>query len=1079
MAAPVNHNNNVVPADTLITIKIAVNDSLKKLKLPLRDLGANVLPDKLRHVLSIKPEQTVVFERFSDSSGGFVTLDPSNPQVFKTLIRAAKAKLKLRLKATVTPIEQEEEASTSEATPAKPVKPVIVHSPVYQGSPASRESMAFDRRSVGSGIFQFREARASQQTLTNPKAEAPVPQPFTTDNKDFFQNLASPTALPVRNLGVPVAQPAPTVSHAWSVYCNECDKPMSDAHYHCSICDGGDYDLCEECVAGGKLCSGEAHWLIKRFIKDGKVVNSTTERISPRLKKAIRIEDLLKKPVQAESVEIKKEMPGAFAEDTKTLAEESLIPTRTCNNCVVVLPEAKFVTCTDCADFDLCISCHVANKHGHHPAHGFKPATDDTELSMQAEAMLPAGRNIRHNAICDGCDKGIYGVRHKCLNCPDWDFCNDCVKNARHIHPRHRFAAIYQPIADQYTHATRHFGIYCDGPLCSSKQSQTYITGVRYKCAVCHDMDFCANCEAFPGNHHNRTHPLIQFKTPVRNVSITTENEHPNGEVRMMGDRKQKTETVVPVQQASAAIPVQTVAEIKPSEVKQEVVESKTEQVAQPIPVIKSEAPKVVPIHAVPATMLQAHFVRDSIPDGTPMQAGARFAQIWTIKNPGPFAWPAGCSVKYIGGDNMLNIDNQHPASVTDIAAASESNVVGREVQVGEEVAFKVVLKAPARVGDSISYWRLKSADGTPFGHRLWCDIKVGEAQRQPSGMGVPQNIQFQQQQYANMAMRQRQMQIAQQQQQQAQLQAQLQAQQKQAQVQAQQRQAMQMMLAQERIRTMAATQAQDAQASSSGGPFGKFIGTPPAYNEVNQDMQSQLAVMRAQHQKAMQARAAEEQKKREGEAPIQNPFAHPPIAGPSTNATQNKASEDYEARKGHAKQRVDFIKAKIMRAREEAAQKSMQEELKKAEEATPVASGSEEKVRKIIEEVEKEKSGETEAEEEQMERSSMVFPKLDKESPASSTYQSATSSSTTKGKAAYVENEAGEVEREAIPATPVVAPVAISEPSVTSPSVEEDGFDDLSEEIEIMSAIAGDESEDDGFATDEEYEILSVGDEE
>ena len=56
---------------------------------------------------------------------------------------------------------------------------------------------------------------------------------------------------------------------------------------------------------------------------------------------------------------------------------------------------------------------------------------------------------------------------------------------------------------------------------------------------------------------------------------------------------------------------------------------------------------------------------------------------------------------------------------------------------------------------------------------------------------------------------------------------------------------------------------------------------------------------------------------------------------------------------------------------------------------------------------------------------------------------------------------------------------MAISEPSVTSPSVEEDGFDDLSEEIEIMSAVAGEESEDDGFATDEEYEILSVGDEE
>jgi next to BRCA1 gene 1 protein len=46
MAAP--HNTANVPQDTPITIKVSVNDSLKKLKLPLKDLGANVLLDKVR-----------------------------------------------------------------------------------------------------------------------------------------------------------------------------------------------------------------------------------------------------------------------------------------------------------------------------------------------------------------------------------------------------------------------------------------------------------------------------------------------------------------------------------------------------------------------------------------------------------------------------------------------------------------------------------------------------------------------------------------------------------------------------------------------------------------------------------------------------------------------------------------------------------------------------------------------------------------------------------------------------------------------------------------------------------------------
>ena len=46
--AATSHNHSAVSQETLITIKVAVNDSLKKLKLPLRDLGANVLPDKVR-----------------------------------------------------------------------------------------------------------------------------------------------------------------------------------------------------------------------------------------------------------------------------------------------------------------------------------------------------------------------------------------------------------------------------------------------------------------------------------------------------------------------------------------------------------------------------------------------------------------------------------------------------------------------------------------------------------------------------------------------------------------------------------------------------------------------------------------------------------------------------------------------------------------------------------------------------------------------------------------------------------------------------------------------------------------------
>ncbi|KAK5674619.1 hypothetical protein LTS10_012620 [Elasticomyces elasticus] len=1057
MAAP---NANTVPLDTPITIKISVNDSLKKIKLPLRDLGANSLPDKLRHVLGVKPEQQVVFERFSDSAGGFIILDPNNPQVFKTLIRAAKAKLKLRLKATVTPVEAVKRQSIPEVVEAPAsTDPVIVHSPTP--TQQQRDATALGCRSVGSGIFQFREARASQQTLVNPD-EAPVPGPFKIDNTEFFNALAN-----ANHACAKVAQAvAPVVGrqgHPWSVFCDECDKVMSDAHFHCSVCNGGDYDLCEDCVGSGKVCPGDGHWLIKRFIKDGKVINSTTERVSPQ-NKQIRIEDLLRKSVQHEEV-AEKQMPGAFAEDTKTLAEEPRLPTRTCNSCVVVLPEREFITCSDCDDFDLCIACHIANRHGHHPAHDFKPATEETVLPSAADAMLSAGRNVRHNAICDGCDKAIYGVRHKCLNCPDWDYCGECVKSARHIHPRHRFAAIYQPIPDQMPAQVRHFGIYCDGPLCSAKPAQTYITGVRYKCAVCHDTDFCASCEAIPSNHHNRTHPLIKFKTPVRNVSITTENEDLRGNVRMMGDRRAEstqksasTETT-PVQQTNAATQVQTIAEIKPTEVKQEI-----KQETQPIPIVKSEEPKS-PLAETPAptSKLNAHFMQDSIADGTVVQPGARFTQIWTIKNPGPFAWPSGCSVRYVGGDNMLNVDNGHPASVSDIAEASESNVVGREVQIGEEVAFKVVLKAPVRAGKCISYWRVKAADGTPFGHRLWCDVVVKTPEipqmntmlAQPIEPLTQTTLETQQQKHQAQLARMQAMRLQQQQQQQ------------------------QYMLRQQ-MELMQMQKQQQAAASSSN------LGAPPTYSESNESLHARLAAMRAEQQKRRELMVAQLSAKRDAMHAAGQDFRQlgqdyrqlpTPVASAGT-------VDNDKLRKESAKQRVEYIKAKILRTREEQRAKSLEMQKQNTISAEQKSAEETEKVKKIIEAVSKDAAQEEHVEvEENMERSQMVFPKLDKESPASSTYQSATSSTTiSKGKAAYVENEDGEVERSAAPsvvaepATPVQAPVAISEPSVSSP---EDEFDDLSDDIEVLSATAGDFSEDDGFLTDEEYDILDASDNE
>ncbi|KAJ4360878.1 uncharacterized protein N0V89_001446 [Didymosphaeria variabile] len=763
--------NVPVTLDTLIVVKIQLQGATRRFKVPLRDLGANVFPDK------VHPGQEVIFERYSDSAGAYVTLDANKPQVYKTLFRAAKAKLKLRLRATIPGQESEPAAAAPPAPVQQPLStppsslhrmsaetlsppraeptlpsPLIAHSQPLFSSPPQPAPKAAAQTSPVSPLVADAEV----------KGEAPVPRPFVAtqpqltarqskaqeliehlqnqglkENLGFFSSLAAGSRIP----DLAIRPKMENVQTSWVVYCNNCNMAMEDEHYHCSICDHGDYDLCPSCVESGIHCPGSGHWMVKRFVKNGSVVNSNTERLTPR------------------KSQVEKEMPGAFTEEKQSVPEvvekrEADEPTRTCNCCVQskssnqfdssrhltpsVLHEREFVTCTACDDYDLCLQCHIDNKHGHHPGHTLKAATEQTSLPALADFLCNAGRNVRHSAVCDGCEKFIYGVRHKCLNCPDWDFCSECIKSAKFIHPAHRFVPIYEPLAEPVSSANRHYGIYCDGPLCKDRESISYIEGVRYKCAVCHDTDFCANCEAHPSNRHNHTHPLIKFKRPVRSVNVTTLNEDKDGtSITRVGDREParrstSTETVS-ASPSNAATQVQTIVDVKPTEEPQpkttkdkiEIRDLLSEPVQEKItvttPIPANETQKEVES----LVELDAHFVRDSIADGTKVCSGFQFVQIWTLRNPGPNSWPAGCSVRHVGGDNMLDLDNTRALSQSELAEASESNVIGRTVAPGEEVAFRIVLKAPIREGTAISYWRLKTAEGMPFGHRLWCDIQV------------------------------------------------------------------------------------------------------------------------------------------------------------------------------------------------------------------------------------------------------------------------------------------------------------------------------------------------------------------
>ncbi|KAH8911843.1 hypothetical protein BR93DRAFT_921825 [Coniochaeta sp. PMI_546] len=729
----------VAGGDVPITVKCAFNGQPRRFKISLRDVLVSSLENKLRELLDIPEGVDALIERYSDSAGCYVVLDRNNMSVYKQLYRAAKAKQKLKLRINTEssdlprgssgpkPVTVEDEPEVSE--PTKPAAETKPEQPLISLSPPSRPLQdleeALDRLESTMSLNEATEAMKKEHekiTRNLDMLEASVNALSGGMNRTgMYGNGCELRRFPTLGSGLFGAQgplsrcPASASTCTYAVCCNICDKTIPGAHYHCSTCDDGDFDLCQECVDQGETCKGSDHWLIKRFVKDGAFINSTTERIPPKPKAP--------KPRQEPPAP---SAPVVQAERVVPVLQTFLYQNiRTCNSCVSELPESDFVHCNTCEDFDLCKACFTEDKHGHHPKHAFSAAVKGAVLEPEVSRRLAPGRNETHNAICDGCDKTIRGIRHKCLDCPDWDYCNSCIVDAAFVHPDHRFVPVYEQIEPAervnvraYSRAY-HVGICCDGPLCQSRGS-SYIVGDRYKCAVCHDTDFCANCEASPANTHNKTHPLIKFKTPVKFVSVTTSGAQRGQRMPMLGDQPQlyptstssrATETIA-TQEDIVKTEVQTVADVKPdTEVKQDFVDDPT--------------PAAVPQQSVTEDDLIAVYSRDTITDGTVLPPNHIFTQTWYLRNEGTVPWPAECAVKFVGGDYMGRVDPSHPAGIYELADANMSTVCSSPVSPGEEVPFTVLLRTPSREGKVISYWRLTTKDGMKFGHRLWCDINV------------------------------------------------------------------------------------------------------------------------------------------------------------------------------------------------------------------------------------------------------------------------------------------------------------------------------------------------------------------
>jgi ankyrin repeat protein len=62
------------------------------------------------------------------------------------------------------------------------------------------------------------------------------------------------------------------------IYCNvgRHQIPNADVHYHCDVCENGNFDVCQTCAGRATCCINESHKLIKRYVVDGNVVGVDT-----------------------------------------------------------------------------------------------------------------------------------------------------------------------------------------------------------------------------------------------------------------------------------------------------------------------------------------------------------------------------------------------------------------------------------------------------------------------------------------------------------------------------------------------------------------------------------------------------------------------------------------------------------------------------------------------------------------------------------------------------------------------------------------------------------------------------------
>ncbi|EKM57408.1 uncharacterized protein PHACADRAFT_91720, partial [Phanerochaete carnosa HHB-10118-sp] len=131
-----------------------------------------------------------------------------------------------------------------------------------------------------------------------------------------------------------------------------------------------------------------------------------------------------------------------------------------------------------------------------------------------------AYQGVEHQGItCRGCEKPIFGVRHKCIECTDFDLCQDCISVVS-IRFQHEYVHTFLPIEYPWDHRpfrdasvasyNIHPDVQCDG--CGHSP----VIGVRHKCLSCDDFNLCSAC--FDTFEKRSAHHVSHDFFPIRSA---------------------------------------------------------------------------------------------------------------------------------------------------------------------------------------------------------------------------------------------------------------------------------------------------------------------------------------------------------------------------------------------------------------------------------------------------------------------------------------------------------------------------------------------------------------------------------